>query len=342
MKRLYIVTGAYGHLGNTIVRELCSRGETVRCFVMPDDSLNPLEGLAFEMIKGDVCAMKDLDRLFFETEKFETIVIHTAGIVSIATKFDQRVYDVNVNGTANIIEQCQKNHVKRLIYVSSVHAIPEKPDKQLIRETNDFDPEVVVGLYAKTKAEATKRVLKSVKDGLDCVVVHPSGIGGPNDFGNGHFKQLVMDFLNGSLTAFIKGGYDFVDVRDVSKGILSAVNNGRIGECYILSNRFITVSELLNLLAEISGKKRLTTVLPLWFARFTAPLSELWYHLKKQKPLYTRYSLYTLASNANFSHRKADVELGYTTRSMSETLTDTIAFLEQTERLKKPKQKGRK
>ena len=340
MKRLYIVTGAYGHLGNTIVRELCSRGESVRGFVMPNDPTNALEGLNFEMVKGDVCEMDDLEPLFFETEKFETIVIHTAGIVSIATKFDQRVYDVNVNGTVNIIEQCKKNHVKRLIYVSSVHAIQEKPDKQLIRETNHFDPEVVVGLYAKTKAEATKRVLESVKDGLDCVVVHPSGIGGPNDFGNGHFKQLVMDFLNGSLTAFIKGGYDFVDVRDVSEGILAAVDNGRTGECYILSNRFITVRELLNLLAEISGKKKLTTVLPLWFARFTAPLSEWWYHLKKQKPLYTRYSLYTLGSNANFSHRKADMELGYTPRSMRKPLTDTIIFLEQNESLGKPKKRN--
>lgn len=340
MQRLYIVTGAAGHLGNTIVRDLCRMGETVRCFVMPNDTSPALDGLKVETVHGDICALPELEPLFTDTEKFETIVIHAAGIVSIATKFDQNVYDVNVNGTINLIEQCQKHRVKRLVYISSVHAIPEQPDCQLIRETKVFDPEAVVGLYAKTKAEATKHVLDSVKDGLDCVVIHPSGIGGPNDYGHGHFKQLVMDFIDGRLTAFISGGYDFVDVRDVSKGIIAAVDKGRTGECYILSNRFVSVRELLHLLAELSDKKRLKTVLPLWFAKLTAPLAELWYHFKKQKPLYTRYSLYTLGSNSNFSHQKAVTELGYTTRSLRETLADTIVFLEQTKCLKRPKKKS--
>lgn len=337
MTRLYIVTGAAGHLGNTIVRDLCSMGERVRCFVMTDDASPALAGLNVEIVYGDICQLNGLDPLFCDAEKFETIVIHAAGIVSIATKFDQNVYDVNVTGTLNLIELCQKHRVKRLLYVSSVHAIPEQPERQVIREIKSFDPEAVVGLYAKTKAEATKIVLASVTAGLDCVVLHPSGIGGPNDYGHGHFKQLVMDFLDGRLTAFINGGYDFVDVRDVSKGIIAAVDKGRTGECYILSNRFVSVSELLHLLAELSGKKRLKTILPLWFAQLTAPLAELWYHLKKQKPLYTRYSLYTLGSNSNFSHQKADTELGYTTRSLRETLQDTIVFLQQTNSLKKSK-----
>lgn len=337
MTRLYIVTGAAGHLGNTIVRDLCRTGERVRCFIMPTDPSPALTGLNVEIVSGDICKISEITPLFDDTDKFETIVIHAAGIVSIATKFDQNVYDVNVTGTLNLIEQCQKHQVKRLIYISSVHAIPEQPERQVIREIKSFDPEAVVGLYAKTKAEATKLVLASVTAGLDCVVLHPSGIGGPNDYGHGHFKQLVMDFLDGRLTAFINGGYDFVDVRDVSKGIIAAVDKGRTGECYILSNRFIAVSELLHLLAELSGKKRLKTILPLWFARLTAPLAELWYHLKKQKPLYTRYSLYTLGSNSNFSHQKADAELGYSTRSLRETLQDTIFFIQQTNSLKRPK-----
>lgn len=327
MKRMYIVTGAAGHLGNTIVRDLCNQGEIVRCLVMPEDTCPALEGLKLEIVTGDVCSLSELEALFANTKQYETIVIHTAGIVSIATKYDQKVYDVNVQGTLNLIAQCQKHQIKRLVYISSVHAIPEQPDKQVIREIDHFDPAAVVGLYAKTKAEATQHVLDSVTAGLDCVVIHPSGIGGPDDFGQGHFKQLVLDFLEGRLTAFISGGYDFVDVRDVSRGIISAVDKGRTGECYILSNRFVSVRELVHLLADLSGKKRLKTILPLWFARLTAPLAELWYHLKKQKPLYTRYSLYTLGSNANFSHHKADNELGYSTRDLRETLQDTIDFI---------------
>lgn len=328
MKRLYLVTGATGHLGNTIIRDLCQQGEMVRGLVIPGDSSPALDGLTLEIVPGDVCSSSGLEPLFAGTADYETIVIHTAGIVSIATKFDPQVYAVNVQGTLNVIKLCQKYRIKRLIYISSVHAIPELPDNQVIQEVSHFDPDAVVGLYAKTKAEATQLVLDSVMAGLDCVVIHPSGIGGPNDYGQGHFKQLVLDFLEGRLTAFIRGGYDFVDVRDVSKGVLAAVDRGRNGACYILSNRYVAVEELLALLAEISGKKHLKTVLPRWFALMTAPLAERWYQLRKQKPLYTRYSLYTLGSNANFSHQKADDALGYTTRELRETLQDTIAFLQ--------------
>ena len=116
---------------------------------------------------------------------------------------------------------CLKYHVKRLVYVSSVHAIPERPKDEVISEINQFDPRDVVGLYAMTKSKATQIVLGGVLLGLDAVVVHPSGIIGPNDYGHGYCTQLVMDYLDGRLTAGVNGGYDFVDVRDVADGVNS-------------------------------------------------------------------------------------------------------------------------
>lgn len=337
MARVFIVTGASGHLGNTIVKKLCDQGETVRCLVMPGDHSPALAGLPVESVGGDVCDLPSLDQLFSGLAGRDIYVIHTAGIVSIASRFMQKVYDVNVTGTANILAKCKQYAVKRLIYISSVHAIPELPAGETISEISEFDPERVVGFYAKTKAEASRLVLAAARQGLDSVVIHPSGIGGPNDYGRGHLTQMVMDFLDGRLTAGISGGYDFVDVRDVADGVIAAVEQAKSGECYILSNQFCSVPELLDIVAETSGKKRIRTILPLWFAKATAPLAELWYKIMKQPPLFTSYSLFTLTSNALFSHQKAERELNYHPRSFRETVADTVRFLRENHRVKPDK-----
>jgi len=188
-------------------------------------------------------------------------------------------------------------------------------------------------LYAKTKAEATQCVLDYAKRGYNASVIHPSGIVGPGDFGRGHLTQMVIDYYKGGLTSALDGGYDFVDVRDVAAGILSCCDNGKSGDCYILSGNYFKVAELLNLLHEITGKKKVTRILPLWFVKMTAPLAELYYKLLKQPPLFTRYSIYTLNTNANFSHEKAAKELAYTTRPMNQTLADTIDWLKTNNRL---------
>lgn len=126
-----------------------------------------------------------------------------------------------------------------------------------------------------------------------------------------------------------------MDIRDVTEGILAAMEKGRKGECYILSNQFYTVKEFLDLLAEVSGKRKIRTVLPMWFAVWSAPLSEYWYKLRKKPPFFTVYSLFTLSSNACFTHEKADRELGYTTRDMRDTMRDTLVFLRGESRMRK-------
>ena len=216
MKRLYLVTGAYGHLGHTIVDELLARGEEVRGLALPGDSIPAPVRRGLEICQGDVCDPDSLVAFFHVDEPREIVVIHTAGIVSIASKFNQKVFDVNVVGTKNIVDICRKSNVRRLVHVSSVHAIPEKARGETVTEVSRFDYRKVEGLYAQTKAKATQIVLNAAAGGLDAVVVHPSGILGPGDYGHGHLTQLVTDYLNGRLTACVKGGYDFVDVRDVA------------------------------------------------------------------------------------------------------------------------------
>ena len=336
MKRIYIVTGAAGFLGNNIVRKLAENPENeIRALLLPNEKTDSLEGLKCKIFIGDVRKQDSLNAIFeIDESNTEIYVIHCAGIVYIKSKYNPLVYEVNVNGTKNIVAKVLETNA-RLVYVSSVHAITEKPKGETITEIKDFDSSKVKGQYAKTKAEAAKYVLQMVENkGLDACIVHPSGMIGPNDFSNGHTTQLMIDFVNGGLVASVNGGYDFADVRDVAGGIISACNKGKRGECYILSNRNIEIKELLDVVSEVTNSKKIKTILPMWLAKLTAPLAELYYAILKQPPLYTKYSLYTLTSNSNFSNNKAKKELGYTNRALRETVADTIKWLREQGKIK--------
>ena len=178
MERLFIITGADGHLGSALVRLLRTRKVNVRGFVLPGHSPVKLPGVSY--FEGDV-RDKDSIRPLFENipEETEVYVIHTAGIVDISHEVSHKVWEVNVCGTKNMLDICKEYNVKRLVYVSSVHAIPEGDKSSVLTEVDHFDPAWVVGGYAKTKAEATQAVLDAAAEGLNAVVVHPSGIIGP-------------------------------------------------------------------------------------------------------------------------------------------------------------------
>ncbi|MGI5896170.1 MAG: NAD-dependent epimerase/dehydratase family protein [Oscillospiraceae bacterium] len=335
MNRLFLVTGANGHLGNTIIRMLKKSGAAVRGLILPNEQ--GVDGDGVRYFHGDVRKVESLRPLFEQTGDAEVYVIHTAGIIDISEQVSPLMYDVNVNGTKNILALCMEYKVKRLLYVSSVHAIPEQDQLAVLHEVKRFSPDWVVGGYAKTKAEATQAVLDAAEQGLDAVVVHPSGILGPYDSSGNHLVQLVRDYINGKLPACVHGGYDFVDVRDVASGCLTAMEKGKTGECYILSNRHYEVKDVLRIAKNVTGGRKLP-VLPMWMAKTAAPLMGLYSKLRKERPLYTKYSLYTLSSNDRFSHDKATVDLNYRPRDLRQTIADTVTWLRE---ITPPKKKTR-
>ncbi len=319
----WIVTGTEGLLGNTIVRRLFEAGARVRAGVYPDREPESLAGIECEKFYADITDPADVARLF-DGAGADTFIIHCAGIVSIANQVRREVRSVNVGGTRNIVYACREHSVARLVYTSSVHALPE--DDGIITETKDITPAQVVGEYAKTKAEGTRLVLDA--ENIDRVVVHPSGILGPGDYGDGHLTRLIRDLMNGRLTSIVNGGYDFADVRDIADACIAAAYRGRNGENYILNGTETSIREMSDLVCKTIGRKRTPTVLPTWFAKLTAPAAELWYKLRGTAPLYTRYSLYTLQAPAQFSHAKASAELGYSTRPVEETIVDTVRWIQ--------------
>ena len=218
----------------------------------------------------------------------------------------------------------------KMVYVSSVHAIPEKPKGCLITEDCKFSPGLVDGDYAKSKAAATELVYDAAACGLNASIVFPSGIIGPDDLQGGSFTSMARSFLAGKLPLAVRGGYDFVDVRDVANGLLACSESGELGKGYILSGHYVTIRKMLQLVGRAAKLKYRPICLPLELAKLAAPHYER-RSLKDRKPLfYTPYSVSVLASNGRFSHAAASERFAYQPRPVEETLRDmTVWLLEQ-------------
>ena len=332
MKTMYLVTGAAGFLGGTICRQLIEQGRSVRAFVLPNDPAMKYVPAEAEITEGDLCDKQSLERFFTVPEDTETIVLHIASIVTVDPGFNQKVMDVNVGGTQNIIDLClEHKECRKLVYCSSTGAIPETAAGTPIREVSKFDAEKVVGCYSQSKAMATQLVLDAVREkGLNACVVHPSGIMGPEDYAVGETTGTLLKIIGGEMPVGIDGSFNLCDVRDLAKGTILAADKGRCGECYILGNDEVTFRDFSRLVSEESGCKPVKLFLPLKVADFIGRRLEKSAKKKGTKPLMTSFSVYNLARNNTFDSSKAKRELGYTTRSYRETLRDEIQWLRET------------
>jgi dihydroflavonol-4-reductase len=326
MKRRYIVTGAGGHLGSTILRELCATGREAYGLLLPGEKPKVTES-RITYFTGDVCDIDSLRCLFTNSADCELYVIHTAALISIVWKIPPKLHAVNVDGVKNILRLCAEYHVHRLVHVSSVHAIPELSGNQVMSEPASFSAASVQGGYAKTKAEAAQAVLDAAAEGVDAVIVFPSGIIGPYDNGNNHLVQMTAEFIQGKLPACVRGGYDFVDVRDAAHGCLLAAEYGQKGQGYILSGTDISLKELLARAGKYCSR-RPVPALPVWAAKLAVPLIGICACIRKTRPLYTAYSLSTISGNSRFTNEKARQQLHYTTRDIEETIRDMVMWLQ--------------
>ena len=330
--RYYLLTGAAGFLGTNICMQLLEAGCKVRALVLPNDpSVKFIPG-EVEVVLGDLTDAPSLEPFFTVPEGCTSVVIHCASMVTVNPNYSEKLMAVNVGGTRNIITKVL-NHpeCEKMVYVSSTGAIPEQPHGTPITEVSKFtpcDPKKVVGAYSQSKATATQMVLDAVQVmGLKACVVHPSGILGPNDHAIGETTNTLLQIIKGEMPMGMQGSFNLCDVRDLAAGTIAAVDKGRIGECYILANKTVTLKEMCDMLHAECNAKKIKFYLPLDLADKIAAGLEKQAEKTGKMPLMTTFSVYNLARNNEFDCTKAKTELGYTTRPYEETIHDEVQWM---------------
>ncbi len=317
-----VVTGASGHVGTNLVRRLLDSGRSVRAVVHKNRGL--LEGHDVEWVPGDVTNRDSLRRAFTGA----TTVFHLAALISIEGDQGGLVTSTNVEGAGNAAAAALECGVQRYVHVSSVHAFDQNPLTEPLDEERSRALSPKHNAYDRSKALGEARVKAVIAEGLNGVIVNPTGVIGPYDHQPSRMGQVFLDLYHRRLPSLIDGGFDWVDVRDVVAGILAAEDRGRRGENYLLSGHWRSVLDLATLAESVTGIRRPRIVSPMWLARGWAPFQMTIDRLMKRPLLYTSESLEALRANRNISHEKATRELGYQTRPIEESVRDIYAWFE--------------
>ncbi len=322
---MILVTGATGHIGNVLVAELFKRGhKDLRFFVAENDDISYVEKYGKEIVYGDIRDPFAVKRAVLGCDT----VFHLAGLVKISGMRNKTLFEINVQGTRNVVEACVEKEVKRLIYVSSVHALKEPPKGEPMNETFSTDIKSLTGAYARSKAMATMEVLSGIQKGLDAVIVFPSGIIGPYDYKNSHTGKAITGFIDAKKTQYyFDGAYDFVDVRDVADGLIRAWKYGEKGQGYIISGSRISLDEILDEVEANTGKKLKRRKINVVLVKIGALLAPLYYAIRGKKPMFSKYSVDVLMSNSDICNTKAREKLGYAPRPIKETIADMVRWL---------------
>jgi len=314
------VTGANGHVGVNLCKALLEHNHEVRA--LSHKNRQGLKNLPVELTQGDLLDFQSLKILLKNVE----VVYHLAARISITGDSDGMVSKINVFGTQNIVNAAIECGVKRLIHFSSIHAFQQKPHDALLDEARPLvDSEGFA--YDRSKANGERYVYKAVKNGLDAVILSPTAIIGPLDPQPSLVGNAVLQLYHNKIPALVPGGYNWVDVRDVVAGAISAMHKGRAGEKYLLAGHWHSLKEFSELIHHHSGKKTVKSVLPLWLARLGLPFINTYSLLTKSEPLYTSESLKIIGEgNRMISHTKAKNELGFNPRPLTQTISDLLEY----------------
>lgn len=307
------VTGGTGHLGTGIILKLVELGYQV---VSLYRSTTPsLTHESLKWIQGDIGDFNSLKDLFTDCYT----VIHCAGLISIGDKSLADLIKVNVNGTLNVIQACKEIPDIRLIHISSSNAVKEFSETGVFDENQEYVTSEEFG-YPITKAKAEIEVLKAVTEfNLDAFIIRPTAIAGAPDQKPSLMGQTILDFINEKFPVLTTGGYDIVDLRDVSDTIINSIELGKKGEIYLLGGHYVSVKEL----AQLANPKYKPYLLSINTLLFLMPLINMGQKILNTKLPLTKESLTTLKNAPNnVDSSKAKKALNHKPRPIHETIND--------------------
>jgi nucleoside-diphosphate-sugar epimerase len=316
------VTGGTGFIGGHVARLLRERGDDVRALVRSPDKGAALTELGCELVPGTL-SNKDAIRTGMEGCD---AAIHGAAVyeVGIPESEHQAMYEANVIGTDNVLRAALEAKLDRVVYISTVGAFGNTKG-QVVDETYQHPGTGYTSYYEETKVEAHRLAKRLIaEEGLPCVIVQPGGVYGPDD--HSALGRQMNQFLAGRmpLIAFPELGFNMVHVDDVAAGVLLALDRGKAGEAYVLGGQITTMRELIQTLAQVTGKKPPKRALPTALMKAMTPLGPLVGKAMNQGP--NLRELISSADNVTFwaKHDKAMAELDYSPRGLEQGLRDTL------------------
>ncbi len=316
-----VVTGASGFLGGALVRALLAEERQVRAV---DLRRGPgLAGLDVEWMPADVLDISSLEASFQGAE----IVFHLAAVISVTGDPTGQVWAVNVDGPRNVAEAALHAGVHRLVHCSSVHAYDLEAGEHRVTETSPRATAAGLPVYDRSKAAGEAALRQMIDQGLDAVIVNPTGVVGPYDFAPSRMGSVFLALFRRRLPALIDGGFDWVDVRDVASSMLAAETQGRRGENYLLPGHHLSLPELAAVAEQVSGVPKPTFSVPMRFARLWSPLADMVSRRSANPLWYTTESLHALRFDPAVSGAKAQAELGHRPRPFDDTARDIHHWL---------------
>ena len=316
------ITGASGHIGNNLCRELIHRGHKVKVLVHKSDE--SIAGLDVEKVNGNILDKKGLSRLIGGAD----YVFHTAAIISIGVNSKEKIFQTNIEGTWNVIEACLQHKTKRLIHFSSIHALKNGHPDKLLDESGPLAGDEAF-FYSQSKACAEKLLLDACNNGLNAVILNPSSVIGPFDFAPSLAGQMIVKIATDKLPFLIKGGYQWVDVRDVVSAAINAMELGRNGERYLLTSQWMSLPDIAAIICKEANKK-MPAIVPGFMAWAGLPFIQLSGKLSGKTPLYSKESLHIVSNSPKLVNpQKAVSDLGFHPRPVEESFVDSLKWFTQ-------------
>lgn len=319
-----LVTGAAGFVGNNLVRQLLRLGRKVRVLVRHADNQS-LRDLDVETAIGDVLQPASLQTALAGVSS----VFHLAGAISIDGQLDDEMRRVNVEGTANVVNACLNEKNLRLVHFSSIHAHSYMPKDQPVDENRPLatDPQRHLA-YDESKAAGELEVQSGIQKGLNAVILNPVGIFGPHDYQPSPSGEFLQQLMHRKLPGLVQAGYYWVDVRDVAVAAIAAETRGSVGEKFILCGEYADFKTIAGWVNDTCGARPPMLNVPVKLARLAAPFVTRYSKLLGRRPLVTPESIEIVTCHQKVMSDKAASVLGFQSRPLKDTITDTVCWLE--------------
>jgi len=331
-----LVSGATGFVGSHVARRLAASGESVRALARPGSRRNALEGIAVEWVEGDLRDEASLDRALAGVNR----VYHVAADYRLWSRHPQEIYDSNVTGTRNLLAAALRARVQRFVYTSTVATIAVPHGNALPDETNRASVDEMIGNYKRSKLLAEQEALRAAHEGLPVVIVNPTTPVGPGDWKPTPTGRIILDFLQGRMPAYVDTGLNFVAVEDVAEGHLLAAERGKVGERYLLGGRNMTLKELLDALAKITGLAAPTWRIPHSVALIAAYGDALFSRVRGCEPRIPVEGVRIARHKMFVNDAKARKELGYQPGTVEAALERAVRWYVENGYVMLPKRAG--